>query len=284
MDALQRTGTPDLDVARLVDFACAHDLEFVVLFGSRARGCGRPDSDFDLALMPEGWDSPMGQLEVAMALSQTLGRGDVDTTWLPRASWLLWARVARDGQLLYEKRRGAFRSFQSAAVLEASDSDHWRRWQLKGIRRSISKDRRVDTELIRQRLALLTEVLHQMRSLVEVPREQYVAEVMRYWAVERSFLLLVEYAAAINAEAASAAGIPPSDYYSSFFSASRAGWLEHSLAEQLASLVSLRNQLVHAYQNVDVGSVYDRVCGSIAAWERYVEAVLDRLTKGESAP
>jgi uncharacterized protein YutE (UPF0331/DUF86 family)/predicted nucleotidyltransferase len=259
----------------LASFAAAHGIEFIAQFGSQARGTARPDSDFDLALMPECWDDDR-HLEADQDLARLLGSA-VDTTWLPDASWLLAYNVARDGQVLYEKQSGEFKRFVIASHLRAGDAALWRRLQLQGLRRAVQKDSTMDKLLVQDKLARLMTSLRELRIVLDVPRDVYEQEFMRYRTAERNLEMLIEYAATINAEVASAAGIPPSDYYSSFFSAADAGAIDRSLAMKLADVARLRNVVIHAYEKIDVGATYERLKASLSLWDQYAEGILRRL-------
>ena len=97
-------ATADLDEeirSEIVALAKEHDLEKVVLFGSRARGTNRPTSDIDLAAQGANvedffWD--------AQERVNTLLRFDVidlDGRYSPEFT----REIEKDGILLYEKTR-----------------------------------------------------------------------------------------------------------------------------------------------------------------------------------
>lgn len=71
------------------------------VFGSRARGQARSDSDVDVAVYVDearARDGVWGyQAELATALMAALGAADVDVVVLNRAPILLYHRVLRDG-------------------------------------------------------------------------------------------------------------------------------------------------------------------------------------------
>ncbi|WP_226352212.1 MULTISPECIES: nucleotidyltransferase domain-containing protein [unclassified Pseudonocardia] len=86
---------PDLDPV----FA-AHDVAVAYLFGSRAAGTARPDSDHDVAVLFAGVPSPVATELLAGDLAALLGTG-VDVVDLARAGLELRGRVAESGRLLY---------------------------------------------------------------------------------------------------------------------------------------------------------------------------------------
>lgn len=119
---------------KLGDIARRSGLELLVLFGSRAAGRQRPDSDWDLAYSsPDGAraiPSPDFDREGLLAeIVLGLGTDRVDLVDLHEASGLLRHTIASEGLLLHEGRPGLFLGFQIEAaqfwcdvqpVLEAS--------------------------------------------------------------------------------------------------------------------------------------------------------------------
>jgi len=98
----------DQVIQRLI---AAADPEKIILFGSRARGSARPDSDLDLLLIAKG-PGPSRELEVR-AYASLRGRAvPVDILCYTPEQVEQWsaapnhviARAVREGQLLYEKR------------------------------------------------------------------------------------------------------------------------------------------------------------------------------------
>ena len=86
---------------QICELAAKHELERVVLFGSRARGTALPKSDIDLAV--SGGDITGFADDVDENLWSLLM---VDVVDLDRASSPdLLHEIARDGKVLYEKGR-----------------------------------------------------------------------------------------------------------------------------------------------------------------------------------
>lgn len=111
--------------------AARHRLSLLVLFGSRARGEARRDSDFDIAVLTEGAyprgasplrpDEAQAFRRLHADLQHLLGTGRIDLVLLDRASPLLAHRVARDGIPLYEASPGTFARFCVRAVQRLDD-------------------------------------------------------------------------------------------------------------------------------------------------------------------
>jgi len=116
---------------RLEDLrAVAPPVEFVVLFGSVARGRSRPDSDLDVAVRCDG---PADLDALYLLLAPRLAASVLDLVDLRRAGSLLAFQVARHGRLLYERDPSAFRSFQSLASRRYCDTEKLRRAQRRAI-------------------------------------------------------------------------------------------------------------------------------------------------------
>ena len=105
-------------------------LELLVLFGSAAKGRAGAGSDVDLAVRCEG-AADVDALYLAIA--PRLATDRLDLVDLRRAGPLLAFEVARTGTLLFERRPGAFREFQSLASRRYCDTEKLRRSQRRAI-------------------------------------------------------------------------------------------------------------------------------------------------------
>jgi len=107
-------------ISRLRISLASVPLRIAVLFGSRARGSARADSDVDIAILPER-DFTLGEEnELAASLSSAVGV-EVDLVRLDRADPLLAREVAVTGSVLFESRPGAFAAFRAGAISEWLD-------------------------------------------------------------------------------------------------------------------------------------------------------------------
>jgi uncharacterized protein len=87
----------------------------IYLFGSRARGAARHDSDVDLAILGP---APLGEKErwnLAQDLALELGQ-DVDLVDLLRASTVMRVQVIDSGKLLFESDSTQRREFEAVAL------------------------------------------------------------------------------------------------------------------------------------------------------------------------
>ncbi|MDW8213097.1 MAG: nucleotidyltransferase domain-containing protein [Roseiflexaceae bacterium] len=90
----------------LVAWCETHDIALCVLFGSRARGKARPDSDYDLALKPVHKPAPLDRVAWQVELEDLLGANVSLVLLTSITDPVLGWEIARDGKLLYERDRG----------------------------------------------------------------------------------------------------------------------------------------------------------------------------------
>jgi len=110
------------DPAALRPFAQAHDLRLVVLFGSRARGAHRDDSDLDLGLWLGRAPSAEERSAIVRGLVGLCGTDRLDLAFLDTASPLLVWEAARTGRPLFEASRGVFTDFCVRAFHRRDDA------------------------------------------------------------------------------------------------------------------------------------------------------------------
>ena len=118
------------------------NLKLLILFGSRARGEHRPDSDWDLAIsydetnrqthIKEISNDYLTSLSILSELFE-INRDLIDLIELDRCSPLMKYQVARDGKLIYEKNTGDFLKFRVRAWKEYADTAKFRKIQKDSI-------------------------------------------------------------------------------------------------------------------------------------------------------
>ncbi len=92
--------------ARIAGWCRAHGIELALLFGSRARGEGRPDSDYDLAIWSPVEPTPAERLQWASDLAATAGAEVQLVLVTPALDPVLGMQIAREGRVLVEASPG----------------------------------------------------------------------------------------------------------------------------------------------------------------------------------
>ncbi|MCE7873364.1 DUF86 domain-containing protein [bacterium CPR1] len=248
-------------------------LDLVLQFGSSLSS--ECPGDLDLALEGPG-DRPDDLVE---RFCHGLQRGDLDLAWLPTAGWLLNWEAARAPRVLFESTPGSFAEFRNAACRRWMEARRlWSRRDRAYTRRLLQGETVLNRDLILRRLAQMTRHLRELEETLPGSESEFVARHQIYHAAERLLELLVEDAAAVNTEVALAvAGVPASDYYSSFFSLQSAGWIDAELARALAPCASMRNILVHRYETIELPALYRRLRESVPFWRAYLRRIEEQV-------
>lgn len=95
------------------------DVEVALLFGSRARGEHRQDSDVDVAVLGD-----VDRLALAAELSRATGL-EVDVVALEAAGYPLLTAIVEDGILVHEGVRSAYARWRSHALSQLALDRTW---------------------------------------------------------------------------------------------------------------------------------------------------------------
>ncbi len=112
-------------------------IEFIVVFGSRARGAAHSLSDIDIAIkttLPEADDRWRLLMELVSALNGP--EKQVDVVLVEDANWSLSYRIARDALVLFA-REGTWKRFLADVMIHYPDYAIFERRFLDQVMRSI---------------------------------------------------------------------------------------------------------------------------------------------------
>jgi predicted nucleotidyltransferase len=122
-------------VESLVAWCRTRNIGLCVLFGSRARGNARPDSDYDLALKPVRAPAPLDRIAWQVELEDLLGANVSLVLLTPATDPVLGWEIARDGRLLYERDRGSWMQERARLWHLYNDALPFRRALAESLRR-----------------------------------------------------------------------------------------------------------------------------------------------------
>lgn len=132
--------------------------------------------------------------------------------------------------------------------------------------------RELDIETVVNRLRTMRRLLEQLGRLRDgdVPGDEFG----RRLQLERILSALVDLAVAINTHVVvTSRREAPHDMTGSFRMAAEVGLIDADLATAIAPSVGLRNVIVHAYVDLDVGRMTAAVPAAVEQYGRYVEQV-----------
>jgi uncharacterized protein len=113
-----------------------------LVFGSRARGTHRPDSDLDVAVLPAEVDSRARhrlQSRIAATLADLAPEGRVDVVILDEAGTVLRQRIMETGRVLLNHDPAAWKELRVRTMREYGDSERFRRLYREAQRRRLER-------------------------------------------------------------------------------------------------------------------------------------------------
>ena len=132
----------------------------------------------------------------------------------------------------------------------------------------------IDRELVTRKMVLIAEDLRRLEALAGKGREAYLASEIDETLAERYLERMIGRMIDVNYHVLTESGeAPPRDYYESFVALSRIGALPADFASRLAPCAGLRNRIVHAYDDLDPGRVYDALDAALADVPAHIAAV-----------
>lgn len=117
-------------------------ISVLVVFGSRARGTHRPDSDLDVAVLPESADSRDRrrlQSRVAVALAELAPEGRVDVVLVDEATDVLRQRIMETGRILLNRDNEAWKELRVRTMREYGDREWVRELFMEAQRRRLEQ-------------------------------------------------------------------------------------------------------------------------------------------------
>ena len=132
----------------------------------------------------------------------------------------------------------------------------------------------IDRELVTRKMVLIAEDLRRLEALAARSREEYLASDVDETLAERYLERMIGRMIDVNYHVLTESGeAPPRDYFESFTALSRIGALPGDFAARLAPCAGLRNRIVHAYDDLDPGRVYDALTVALADVPEYLAAI-----------
>jgi len=138
----------------------------------------------------------------------------------------------------------------------------------------------VNKEVVQRKLKKLNLYIEELAHYQNLSFEEYLEKFQHKRAVERLIQLIVDVAVDINSHTIVDEGNPPpEDAFDSFIQAAKYGILPIEFAKKIAPSTGERNIIVHEYEKIDDGLVYDSIKEAIKMYKEYVAYYTKFITK-----
>ncbi len=128
--------------------------------------------------------------------------------------------------------------------------------------------------VVLERLRKLREVLRNLKTVRDVPRQEFTTSFRHYWLAERGLHLAAEAVFDIgNHTLAGHFNVHPTDYEDVLTRLADHGVISSNLRETLRGLGGFRNILVHGYMDLDLARVYDSLHQELGAFNAFAEEI-----------
>lgn len=132
----------------------------------------------------------------------------------------------------------------------------------------------IDRDVVTRKLLLVARDLDALRPIAGRPKVEYLANRLEQAAAERYVERLVGRMIDVNFHLLIESGqAPPADYDNSFTRLADIGVLDAGFSAQIAAPAGLRNRIIHEYDEVDPGRVFDALQSAVADIPQYITQV-----------
>lgn len=137
----------------------------------------------------------------------------------------------------------------------------------------------VNKSIVQRKLKRMKEYLHELDSFHNMSYSDYVSSFRNKRTVERLIQLIVDAAVDINSHVLVDEGFPPpGDAFHSFIRAGEIGVFPAAFARAIAPSTGERNIIVHEYEAIDDGLVFDSINETLQMYREYVRYYLKYIS------
>jgi uncharacterized protein YutE (UPF0331/DUF86 family) len=136
----------------------------------------------------------------------------------------------------------------------------------------------IDKFVVASRLALITRYLERLKGFENTLLEEYLNDFDQQLIVERLLQLMIQAAIDINDHVLSKLSPGASiTNFEAFIELSKLQIITPDLAKNLAKSASMRNRLVHEYDEIDSIQVFEGITFALCEYPMYVQQIHDYL-------
>jgi uncharacterized protein YutE (UPF0331/DUF86 family)/predicted nucleotidyltransferase len=263
------------------------------LFGSRASGNARADSDIDLAMLTAPWSPCSAPRFFTYYASVTafLQTDKIDLIWLNQAKLSLQWEIVRTGELLFCCDARAVAAFVEETTRMARDLSYYSRlgqgWYSAFLVQAYlqsEKQTMVDRRRIMQKIDYIRNTCRPaLQQLATLSEERFVTDPIALGATKYYLHSAVEAMLDIANHIVSRQGLGTFETHAQTFGVLVAhGILQRERLTTYRQMIGLRNRLVHLYEDVDPIVLYRVVTQSLEDFDPFIADITRLLIAAES--
>lgn len=143
----------------------------------------------------------------------------------------------------------------------------------------------VDQDLIKEKIRNIQEYLNEIKSILALPDTEIVYTIEKLRTLERNFQLIVDEALDINIHLIKELNLEsPDDFQSTFEILGEHKILPYDFAYEIASVVGLRNKIVHRYETIDRKLFVKSFKKNYPDFERFIQVIHDYIVQNKNHP
>ena len=138
----------------------------------------------------------------------------------------------------------------------------------------------INQKFIKERLELIQRYYQDLEKIIEIPMADFKKDLIRYYALERIFQLIVDEMIDINNHLISHNNFEsPDDFQSTFIILAENDILPADFAKKIAPVVGLRNRLVHRYEKIEKDLAIKMIYQEKNDFKEYIKLLARYLNK-----
>jgi uncharacterized protein YutE (UPF0331/DUF86 family)/predicted nucleotidyltransferase len=262
------------------------------LFGSRAEGGVRPDSDIDLAVLtaPDVPCAPHRFFAYYAPLSALLRTDKIDLVWLNQAQLALQWRIVRTGTRLFCSDATAAAEFVERIACTAHDNTHYARlsqaWYCAFLARTyLHKGKRpmLDRPRIMQKIDYIRNTCQPaLRQLTTLPTDRFTTDPIALGAAKYYLQTGIEVMLDMANHIVSRQGLGTFETHARTFEVLvEHGIVQREYLETYQQMIGLRNRLVHVYETIDPAILHGVVTETLEDFDAFIADVTRLLMEGQ---
>lgn len=136
---------------------------------------------------------------------------------------------------------------------------------------------RVNPAIVVAKFAYMNKYLRYLKEIMGIPLDEYL-DSLKHYSVQRYLQFIADWQVGVNRHLIRGLnGCQPLRNDETPVVVSNLGIIDLSLAKRLSSAISLRNVIIHLYEEIEPESIYSAIAKTIADYAQYQRQILNYL-------